>query len=196
MKCSHRAIFVVLVIFFVGCFRSPPTRFYSLLSESQANSGTQLLSDGVQLEVFSIIFPKYLEDPRMAIRTGLNEITRDEYERWIESLRINFRDALLRDLSEDLKSANIFSSDTYSQRRGNRVLQVEVLQFDVTDEGRALLKARWALGANRDVIAHAPLTVSEFYGTSEGNSSEAHVAALSKLVIDFSRVVAQGVLLK
>jgi uncharacterized lipoprotein YmbA len=76
------------------------------------------------------------------------------------------------------------------------VLQVEVLQFDVTDQGRALLKARWAIGANRDVVANAPLAVSEFSGNSEGDSSEAHVAALSKLVRDFSRVVAQGILLK
>ena len=196
MKYSHRAIVLVLVIFFLGCLRSPPTRFYSLLSEPQADAGTQLLSDGVQLEVSAIIFPKYLDDPRMAIRTGVNEITRDEEERWIDAPRINFRDALLRELSEDLKSANIFSSETYSQRRGTRVLQVEVLQFDVTDQGRALLKARWAIGANRDVVANAPLAVSEFSGNSEGDSSEAHVAALSKLVRDFSRVVAQGILLK
>lgn len=196
MRYPHSSVFMVLVLLLAGCFRSPAARFYSLIAEPQVEASPPLLSGGVRLEVSSIIFPKYLDDPRMVVRTGLNEITRDEYERWIESLRINFRDALLKRLSEDLQSANVFSSDTYSQRRGNRVLQVEVLQFDVTDEGRALLKVRWALGANRDEIAHAPLAVSEFYGSSEGDSSEAHVAALSKLVIDFSRVVAQGVLLK
>ena len=196
MRYPHSSVFMVLVLLLAGCFRSPAARFYSLIAEPQVEASPPLLSDGVRLEVSSIIFPKYLDDPRMVVRMGTNELRRDEYERWIEAPRINFRDALLKRLSEDLKSANVFSSDNYSQRRGTQLLQVEVLQFDVTEEGKALLQVRWAIGANRDVIATGPLTVSEFSGTAEGSSGEDHVAALSKLLREFSQVVAQAVLLK
>jgi uncharacterized lipoprotein YmbA len=196
MRYRPFLLFMVLLPLVAGCFRSPSARFYSLIAEPHVDERPRLLSDGVRLEVSSIIFPRYLDDPRMVVRTGANEIRRDEYERWIESPRTNFRDALLKGLSEDLQSANVFSEDTYPQRRGTQVLHVEVLQFDVTEEGIALLQVRWAIGANRDVIATGPLTVSEFSGNAEGSSGEEHVAALSKLLREFSQVVAQAVVLK
>jgi len=190
MKTIQRALVALLMLSSVGCFRSPPSRFYSLISQRDAEVVPALSSDGVHLEVASVIFPQCLSDPRIAVRTGMNEISRDEYERWIEDPDVNFREALLADLSRELKSSNVFSSDVYPQRRGARVLQVEVLQFDVTEEGKAFLKARWSTGVDRSALSTIPLTVSEFTGLSEGSSSEARVAALSSLVREFSRVVA------
>lgn len=193
MKTIQRALVALLMLSAFGCFRSPPSRFYSLISQRDAEVAPALSSDGVHLEVASVIFPQYLSDPRIAVRTGLNEISRDEYERWIEDPDVNFREAFLADLSRELKSSNVFSSDVYPQRRGARVLQVEVLQFDVTEEGKAFLKARWSTGVDRSALSTVPLTVSEFTGLSEGSSSEARVAALSSLVREFSRVVAARV---
>jgi uncharacterized lipoprotein YmbA len=193
MKTVQRALLTVLLLTSVGCFRSPPSRFYSLISQQEAESSPALSAEGIQLEVASVVFPQYLNDPRIAVRTGINEISRDEYERWIEDPDVNFREALLGDLSRELKSSNVFSSDVYPQRRGAQVLQVEVLQFDVTEEGRALLKARWATGADRTAVATDPLTISEFTGSAEDTSSEARVAALSALVRELAREISARV---
>ena len=193
MKTGQRALLTVLMLTSVGCFRSPPSRFYTLISQQEAESSPALSAEGIQLEVSSVVFPQYLNDPRIAVRTGINEISRDEYERWIEDPDVNFREAPLSDLSRELKSSNVFSSDVYPQRRGAQVLLVEVLQFDVTDEGRALLKARWATGADRTAVATVPLTISEFTGSAEDNSSEARVAALSALVRELARDIAARV---
>jgi len=190
-SCSIALVWLVLVL--AGCFRSPSSRFYSLISQQEAEAKPQLSSDGVHLEVASIIFPQYLDDPRIAVRTGVNEVTRDEYERWVEDLTINFRQALLNDLARELKSSNVFSSDTYVQRSGNQVLQVEVLQFDVRDDGKALLKARWAAAANRDLLAKTSLVMSEYAGSAVDDSSEARVAALSALIDSLCRDIAKRV---
>lgn len=190
MRAVHRVVLAALVLFSAGCFRSPSSRFFSLISQQEAVQMPNLSPDGAHLEVAAIIFPQYLDDPRIAVRTGVNEVTRDEYERWVEDLTVNFRQALLSDLARDLKSSNVFSSDTYSQRRGSQVLQVEVLQFDVTDQGKALLKVRWAVGASRDTLAGAPLALTEYTGTAEDSTSEARVSALSALIDSFSRDVA------
>lgn len=190
MKKVQRALVAVLIVSSVGCFRSPPSRFYSLLSQQEVESNPPLSSEGIQLEVATVVFPQYLNDPRIAVRTGVNEISRDEYERWIEDPDVNFRQALLDNLSRELKSSNVFSSDVYPQRRGAQVLQVEVLQFDVTEEGTALLKVRWAAGSERAALVGAPLTVSEFTARAERSDSEARVEALSSLVRDFARKVA------
>jgi len=193
MKTVQRALVAVLLVSSVGCFRSPPSRFYSLLSQQEIESNPPLSSEGIQLEVASVVFPQYLEDPRIAVRTGVNEISRDEYERWIEDPDVNFGRGLLDALSRELKSSNVFSSDVYPQRRGSQVLQVEVLQFDVTEEGHALLKVRWAVGHDRNELLSAPLTVSEFSAQAQHANSESRVEALSSLVREFSRAVAQRV---
>lgn len=193
MRNVYSLLLLALVLFSAGCFRSPTSRFYSLISQQEAEANPSLSSDGIHLEVASIIFPQYLDDPRITVRTGVNEVTRDEYERWVEDLTVNFRQALLSDLARELKSSNVFSSDTYSQRRGSQVLQVEVLQFDVSDEGKALLKVRWAVGATREALAGASLTLSEFTGTAADSSSEARVLALSALIDKLSRDVAHRV---
>jgi uncharacterized lipoprotein YmbA len=190
MKLVQRALVAVIIVSSVGCFRSPPSRFYSLLSQQEVESNPPLSSEGMQLEVASVVFPQYLNDPRIAVRTGVNEISRDEYERWIEDPDVNFRQALLDNLSRELKSSNVFSSDVYPQRRGAQVLQVEVLQFDVAEEGAALLKVRWAAGSDRAALVGAPLTVSEFTARAERSDSEARVEALSSLVRDFARKMA------
>jgi uncharacterized lipoprotein YmbA len=190
MKTGQRALLTVLMLTSVGCFRSPPSRFYSLIPQQEAESSPALSAEGIQLEVSSVVFPQYLNDPRIAVRTGINEVSRDEYERWIEDPDVNFREALLSDLSSELKSSNVFSSDVYPQRRGAQVLQVEVLKFDVTEEGRAFLKARWATGSDRTAVTTVPLTVSKFTATAADSSSEARVETLSALVRDFAREVA------
>ena len=196
MRTVYCVALLGLVVFSSGCFRSPSSRFYSLISQQEAEANPSLSSDGIHLEVASIIFPQYLDDPRIAVRTGVNEVARDEYERWVEDLTVNFRQALLNDLARDLNSSNVFSSDTYSARHGNQVLQVEVLQFDVSDEGKTLLKVRWAVGADRQVLATAPLAISEYSGTTDEGSSEARVATLSALIDKLSSDIARKVSLQ
>jgi len=193
MKTVQRALIAVLIVSSVGCFRSPPSRFYSLLSQPEIEATSQLASEGIQLEVASVVFPQYLDDPRIAVRTGVNEISRDEYERWIEDPDVNFRQALLDNLSRELRSSNVFSSDVYPQRRGSQVLQVEVLQFDVTEEGTALLRTRWATAPDRSGLLTTPLTVSEFTAQAPNSTTEGQVSALSSLVREFSGQVAKSV---
>jgi uncharacterized lipoprotein YmbA len=193
MKTSLKALTAILLLCSMGCFRSPPSRFYSLLSLQEVESDPPLSSEGCELEVGSVVFPQYLSDPRIAVRTGANEISRDEYERWIEDPDVNFRQALLDNLSRELRSSNVFSSELYPQRRGAQLLQVEVLQFDVTEEGRAVLRIRWATAHDRAALATASFTVSEFTAHAQEETSEERVAALSFLVRDFSRAVAHRV---
>ena len=193
MRKTSVLVFTAVSLLSVGCFRSPNTRFYSLVSEREAAQSTALSPDGVSLEVSRIVFPEYLDDPRIAVRSGSYEVVRDEYERWVEDLNVNFRRALLEDLARNLKSSNVFSSEVYSRRPGSKAVQVEVLQFDVTDDGKALLKVRWASALNRDALASASLKVSEFTAVATDSSSEARVSALSGLINSFAQEVAGAI---
>jgi uncharacterized lipoprotein YmbA len=72
-------------------------------------------------------------------------------------------------------------------------VQIEVLQFDVSEDGAAVLKARWAAAPNREKLNASALSISEFEGQANGSSNEARVAALSGLIDTLSREVAQKV---
>jgi uncharacterized lipoprotein YmbA len=157
------------------------------MSQRDIESGSAVSSEGIQLEVASVVFPQYLNDPRIAVRTGTNEISRDEYDRWIEDPDINFRQALLEMLSQELKSSNVFSSDVYPGRRGVQVLQVEVLQFDVTEDDQAVMRIRWATASDRAALVSTPLKVSEYTAQAEHRSTEARVAALGSLLGRFAK---------
>lgn len=189
-----RLSFITFMVCFVGvagCFRSPSARFYSLVSQERPVSGLELARDGVSVEVVPLIFPQYLDDPRLVVRSRGHEFLKDEYERWIEDLDVNFQRVLLNDLSRHLKSGNVFSSDMYGQRRASHVLQVEVLQFDVSEDSRAVLKARWAVAPNRDALSATTMLVSQFEARAVSDSVESRVAALSELIDTFSRDVAR-----
>lgn len=193
MRKSCKVACVVLTLVAVGCFRSPSARFYSLVSQERIATAQQLSPSGVELEVAPISFPQYLDDPRMVVRFSGHEVERDEYDRWIEDLDRNFRRVLLSDISRYLKSSNVFSADVYAQRRGSHVVQIEVLQFDASEDGTAVLKARWLLGSSREALASSTMTISEYEAKAEGSSTEARVTALSSLIDRFSREVAQKV---
>lgn len=193
MRKSCKVMCVVFTVVAVGCFRSPSARFYSLVSQERIATAQQLSPSGVELEVAPIIFPQYLDDPRMVVRFSGHGVERDEYDRWIEDLDLNFRRVLLSDISRYLKSSNVFSADVYAQRRGSHVVQIEVLQFDASEDGTAVLKARWLLGSSREALASSTMTISEYEAKAEGSSTEARVTALSSLIDRFSREVAQKV---
>lgn len=188
-----RVACVSLGVVMTGCFRSPSPSFYSLVSQERLATAQQLSPQGVELEVASIIFPQYLDDPRLVTRVGAHSVTRDEYDRWIEDLDLNFRRVFLSDLSRRLKSSNVFSSDVYSQRRGSKVVQVEVLQFDAAKDGSVMLKARWAVASDRQSLPSTTMRISEFQAQAQNDSSEARVTALSDLIDRFSAEVSDNV---
>ena len=195
MSIMIRILHVVscaVMVFAVGCFRSPNSHFYALTSQHREQIDS-LSKSGVSVAVSSVGFPQYLDDPRMIVRANENSVDRLEYDRWAEDLQVNFMRVFVADLAGNVQSSNVFATSVYDLRPAKYQVQLEVLQFDVTNEGRAVLKVRWTLADSVDALKSAPMQVSEFSLLSEDSNHSASVAALSQLIENCARVVAAAI---
>jgi uncharacterized lipoprotein YmbA len=128
----------------------------------------------------------------MALRRTNGEIVVDEYERWVEELESNFERTVMENLVTRLDNASVVVVQTYQVSDSARSIRLEVLQFDVSEEGEAVLKIRWGLLGGSAETALSP-RLSVYREKLDGESSEARVAALSRTVASFCDEVARAV---
>jgi uncharacterized lipoprotein YmbA len=175
----------------VGCFRSPPTHFYSLHplpAEIQRDTNT----NGPRVEVLVGAFPGYLNNPQMALRRADGEIVVDEYNRWIEELESNFERTVMENLVTRLDNASVVVVQPYQASESALSVRLEVVQFDVSEQGEVVLKVRWGISRAK---AHppSPLQISVFREQIGSTSPQARVAAQSRAVAALCDELARAV---
>jgi uncharacterized lipoprotein YmbA len=138
-------------------------------------------TDGPRIEIVVDEFPGYLNDPKMAVRRANGEIVVDEYNRWIEELENNFERTVMENLVTRLDNPSIVVVPPYRASESTPSFRLEVVQFDVSEEGEAVLKVRWGF-SGRDAKSAGPLRLSVYREQLDGQSTEGRVAALSRTV--------------
>ena len=126
-----------------GCTSSPSSRFYVLSSTAATTPEAKRSGDEgcLSIGIGPIKIPDYLERPQIVTRTGPNEITLGEFDRWGGPLKDNFIRVLANDLSNLLciKTIAIFP-----WRAGVPIdyrVEIEVLRLDGSLGGNVLLGA-------------------------------------------------------
>ncbi len=191
MRPTVRVAVGVAALLAVGCFRSPPTHFYSL-SPAPTEIQREVSVTGPHVELLIAAFPSYLNNPQMALRRADGEIVVDEFNRWIEELKTNFERTVMENLVTRLNNASVVVVQPYQVSESGLSLRVEVVQFDVSEQGEAVLKARWGVFDEKRT-AHTRLTLSVFREHVDSNSVEARVSALSRTVAALSVQLARAV---
>lgn len=191
MRTVVCALASTVALLTVGCFRSPPTHFYSLHplpAEIQRDTNT----NGPRVEVLVSAFPGYLNNPQMALRRADGEIVVDEYNRWIEELESNFERTIMENLVTRLDNAAVVVVQPYQVSESALSVRLEVVQFDVSEQGEAVLKVRWQVSGGK-VRDPSPLQLSVFRELLGSSSPEARVAAQSRAVASLCDELARAV---
>jgi uncharacterized lipoprotein YmbA len=186
MKRSLRLLICPLIVL-SGCWSSSVT-YYSL--QPSADGARYTASDrGPIVEVRNIRFPSYLNNPQMVLRLKGAEMKVDESHRWVEDLGDNFQRVFLQDLAARLNSSAVFASG-HSDQTPERVVQIEVVRFDVDTSGVANLTANYTVfspgkaGASKSIV-------SVLEEPTNGRAFGKRVDTLSALVDRFAGEVAQ-----
>jgi len=182
-----RGILACAAFAIIGCFRSPEARFFTLSSHIEQSQSNVPSPQGARVALVSLTLPSYVLDPRMSVIAEGNEVLRDEFERWAEDLDENFRRVFLDDLSRQLKSSNVYTSDGVAPQPGALLLRADVLRFDTDTDRIARLRVRWSL---RSEGTAPSFVISEWTEPFQEESSGARVKAMSELVASFAREVA------
>lgn len=186
----------LLLILAAGCAGpSPPRSNYYLLSalpDRAAGQATTAASDGLSVGIGPVSFPDYLDRRQIVIRTGPNEISFSEFDRWAEPLKNNFMRVFKENLVERLRTDRIFVYPWPPGTVFEFQVSAEVTRFDARPGDSATLDVRWMIlrDHDREVILSRK---SSYSIDLDGSGYKTIVAAQSRTVADFSREVAAAV---
>ena len=178
----------------LGAGRSPATKLY-MLETGLPEPGvlaTARLPAGFTIGVGPIRVPEYLSLPMIVTRTGLNEVQSDEFHQWAEPLPENMSRVMSADLLVLTGAAHAFVFPWRSAIPIGVQVAVNVMQFDVSPDGRVILKAQWSLleekGKRVRLTQRSVITRQV-----QGDSYADRIAGMSQALGDLTREIAEGI---
>jgi uncharacterized protein len=193
MKNSGRLLacaFLVLVV--SGCFRSPPVRLHTLSALPPKSSPTSAESGATLVAVGPVTLAAYLNHPRLTVRTGPNEISRSEIDRWGSSLSDEVNRVAAENLAVLLDSETVKVMPWMDIRSADFRIQISLSQFERDSDGEIVLRGEWSLlGTGRSaVIASDKALVTT---ASKGRGAAETASAMSAALAEMCRQIAAGV---
>jgi hypothetical protein len=172
-----------------------PSRFFTLsvLSQAEESAGTRpATSPGISLGIGPVSLPGYLDRQEIVTRVAQNQVNLAENDRWAEPLEENFTRVLSQNVAAILRAERINAYPWPIDKKPIYQVDVEVLRFEATTAQQAQLSARWAVRntGKKDSINYRETRLSR---PAKARSTEAAVAALSEVLGDFSREIAQAI---
>jgi uncharacterized protein len=178
-----------------GCAGPSPRSNYYLLNalpDQETGQTTTVDSDGLSIGIGPVSFSDYLDRQQIVIRTGPNEISFSEFDRWAEPLKNNFMRVLKENLVDRLRTDSIFVYPWPPGAVFEFQVSAEVTRFDAHPGDSAKLDVQWMIlrAHDREVILSRKSSYSVKLDRSDYKTI---VAAQSRTVADFSREVAVAV---
>jgi uncharacterized lipoprotein YmbA len=133
-----------------------------------------------------------LDRPQIVTKASAHEVELAEFHKWAEPLSENVSDVLAENLSAFLSTERIVQYPWSSSTPVDYQIAVEVLQFDATMGGEAVLVARWSLlGGDEQTVFTTKKTHVTHHPISQNH--EALVEAMSQNLTDLSREIAAAI---
>jgi uncharacterized protein len=170
-----------------GCGSTTPARFYTLSSTATPATTPSTLS----LTVGPVSVPAAVDRPEIVVSAGTNQVTLDEFNRWVGPLGDNISRVVAENLAALLGAPRVtLFPQTLSTEADFRVT-IEVQRFESTPGESAMLDAVWAVRRARDGKTETGrTTVRE---TAPQKSYDALVAAHSRALTRLSQDIAAAV---
>ncbi len=132
-----------------GCGTFPLPRVYVLGEPSQATPGIADEAGLPHIELKTVTVPDYLDTTDILRRSATNEVIASAVGRWGERVSSGITRALAIDLARRLPKVVIESQGAYEP---SLRLLVDVERFEIGEDGRCTLTARWRLTASGDKV--------------------------------------------
>jgi uncharacterized lipoprotein YmbA len=180
----------VAVLVSTGCATSPPSSFYTLtpMRALADSGGPPDAALGVGLG--PVNFPQFLDRPQIVTRDAGNRLAIDEFHRWGGTIQDDFLRVWIENMSALLGTTSVFAFPNEVRYPLDFRVTADVLAFEGTYDGYAVLRARWIVLDHR---ADQVLRVEETHyrrPLAEPKDEGALIAAMSETLGDFSRDVA------
>jgi uncharacterized lipoprotein YmbA len=149
---------------------------------------------GTAVEILDLRVPQYLERPRIASRTGANELAYSQSSQWGDNLRKNLARTMARNLSAMLDTVDVSTPYARSSTTPAYRVLVHIDEFEQAANGHARIVARWQVV---DALGRTRATESVRLESTMPLAAQDHAAVvgeLQRLFGELSRRVAESII--
>ncbi len=161
-----------------GCGTFPLPRTYVLGDLDRSTPGVVDEAGMTHIELKTVTVPDYLDTTDIVRRTASNEVTTSATGQWSERLSLGITRALALDLARRLPQMVIESRSAYEPARR---LFVDVERFEIGEDGRCTLTARWRV-TNLDGKDKPDSEQGTFIETSTAKTDAAEASAMTAAI--------------
>jgi len=175
MKFPAFAAFLMLT----GCATGSLPKSYVLSPPADPVAGVRSEDGRSVVEVPTVALPDYLDTSDILRRDGRNELTASTTGHWGERLSVGITYALIVSLTRRLPSVLVVHGAVSGQSAREVLVNIEA--FDIRQDGRCVLTARWSIVGDD----HRTVQATErgtFVTTAAGQADDAIVAAMADAV--------------
>jgi uncharacterized lipoprotein YmbA len=176
-----------------GCKSFKPVedviRYYVLSGPTTSATGAHS-SQGPTIGLAPVNIPGYLQNTRIAVRTGTNEIYYSEQRQWAEHLAKGIQRVLASDLLTLLPSARVITS-AWQNDDVKAEIHISIQRFELDETGEATLECEWRLLSPADGhVLHLDHALINKKGPPLGKNATAAVNTLSQTLAELSNQIA------
>ena len=184
--------FIALLV--SGCGSSTPSRFYTLTSLKSAEPMRQPAGEKIKtiVRIGPVDIPDYLDKPQIVTRTGQNELSIAEFDRWGGSLRNDVSRVLIENLSSIFIAGGVTVVPWKQFAPGAYRVPLTITRLDVTPGGSLYLKAQFSI-IDKDGRTVTVIRETSISRPVDGTGYNVVVAAISDALAELSREVAGSV---
>jgi uncharacterized lipoprotein YmbA len=182
-----------------GCIsgsRSKPSRFYTLdamsVHEAASHAAASSSAQDLRIGIVPVNIPEYLKKSQIVTRTGSNEITLAEFDRWAGSLDEDIGRVVAENLSLLLKTDKVLNFPWRRNVDLDYTIEMQVSRLEGSLGGDVDLVVRWAIfDAENSTVVN--VTTSRITQAVQGDSYSDLVASHSQALAVFSQELAAAI---
>lgn len=171
---------------------SPPMRFY-LLSPIEDVAPTGVPPGDTLVVVGPLQLPGYLDRPELVVRQPDGRFSLRELDRWGEPLDQLLTHTVTANLVRLTGSPRVVAFPLPGRASADRRIIGRVLRFDADASGLAVLEVQWSI-LDASGEPRVPVRIDAYRAQARGTDAAALVAALSDVLAQFSRELADELL--
>jgi hypothetical protein len=186
-RISAGPVLLLAAVALAGCSSPPKTNFYTLSPAASAPARAEARAPyGVAIGLVAV--PESLDRPQMVMRTGANQVSIAEFERWAGPLKSEIALAIAENLKPLLDGASVF---TYPQGAVADVnVSVDVQRFESVLGEAATVEVLWQVRPLKGTPKSGRSTVRE---AATGAGYDSVVAAHGRALAAVSRDIAAAI---
>jgi uncharacterized protein len=173
----------------VGC-ASPASHFYTLSPGASAGAVDGGTSNLVVV-VGPVSIPAMVDMPQIVVRTGPNQVSMDEFNRWASPLQSNISHVVADNLVALLGTTRVMLYQQAQNTDGDYRVSIDVQTFESAPGDAASVSALWVVRRVKDGKTHIGRTVDREVTPEKTYQAlaAAHSRALSRLSEDIADAI-------